>query len=146
MATVGDSLELPAPVERVWGLYFDESVWPAWVDQFASVVSSQGYPEAGGHLVWRSGSAGRGEVSETVLEHEPRSRHRIRFEDPTASGELTTTFAENGGITTVSLELSYELRAQGVFARVSDVLFVRSQMRASLRRSLVGLGLELAPA
>jgi len=143
MATVSDSATVAAPLESVWGLYFDPDRWGAWVDQFAAVVSLDGgYPATGGTLAWRSGSAGRGEVSERVLEHDPRRRHRIEFSDPECSGELVTTFAEAGGATTVTLEMAYELVAGGLFARVSDALFVRSQMRASLSRTLEGLRAE----
>jgi hypothetical protein len=146
MATVSESIEIAAPLNVVWDLYFEPATWPAWVDQLASVGSSAGYPEAGGTLTWRSGSAGRGEVTERVVEHEPRTRHRIQFSDPSAEGELVTVFAEAGAATTVGLEMTYELRSTGVFAKVSDVLFIRSQMRASLRRSLVGLRLEAEDA
>ena len=146
MATVSESIEIAASLSAVWDVYFEPATWPAWVDQFASIDSSTGYPETGARLVWRSGSAGRGEVTERVLEHQPRTRHRIQFSDPSAEGELTTDFAEAAAATTVSLAMTYELSSRGVFARVSDVLFVRSQMRASLHRSLVSLRLEVEDA
>ena len=61
--------------------------WRAWVDEFQAVDSvSEGYPEAGVRLVWRSGEAGRGQVTETVLGHEPRRLHRIRYAGPHAEG------------------------------------------------------------
>ena len=143
MATVSSAATIAAPRADVWRLYFDPGSWPAWVDQFASVVSAVGYPEVGGELVWRSGKAGRGEVREQVIEHAPETRHAVRFADPNAEGRLVTDFAEEGGATTVSLELTYELVSGGLFAAVSDVLFVRSQMRGSLARSLANLRLEL---
>jgi uncharacterized protein YndB with AHSA1/START domain len=146
MATVGESVEIEAPLARVWDFYFDVEGWSMWLDQFATLVSSNGWPEGGGTLVWRSGAAGRGEVTEEVLEHVPRERHRVRFSDPSAEGELLATFAEAEAGTSVTLELTYELRSTGVFARVSDVLFVRSQMRASLHRTLLGLKVELEGA
>ncbi len=143
MATVSSSVSIAAPRADVWRLYFDASSWPAWVDQFAAVVSTMGYPEVGGELVWRSGKAGRGEVRETVIEHVPEQRHAVTYADPSTEGRLTSTFEEADGTTLVGLELSYELRAGGVFAAVSDLFFTRSQMRASLSRSLLGLKLEL---
>ena len=82
MARVEATVEIAAPLADVWDLYFDRRRWAAWVDRFASVVGSEGYPETGGELVWRSIPAGRGEVRERVLAHEPRSLHRIEFEDP----------------------------------------------------------------
>jgi uncharacterized protein YndB with AHSA1/START domain len=143
MATVSSSATIAAPRANVWSLYFDEHSWVEWVDQFHAVVSSNGYPEVGGELVWRSGRAGRGEVQERVIEHTPESRHAIRFTDPSVEGRLVTTFEDSGDGTVVALELTYELHSRGVFAAVSDVLFVRAQMRASLARSLAGLRVEL---
>jgi uncharacterized protein YndB with AHSA1/START domain len=145
MATVSSAVTVAAPRADVWRLYFDESSWPLWVDQFAAVVSAVGYPEVGGELVWRSGKAGRGEVREKVIDHVPESRHAITFTDPSTEGRLMTTFTEEGGATNVSIELEYELTSGGFFAAISDLFFVRSQMRASLGRSLAGLRLELEP-
>jgi uncharacterized protein YndB with AHSA1/START domain len=143
MATVASEVEVEAPAAAVWDLYFDPERWGAWVDQFAAVIAADGYPEEGGTLRWRSGRAGRGEVSERVVEHRPRTVHRIEFSDPETEGELATTFAVTEAGTRVRQELRYEIRRGGIFVRVSDVLFVRSQMRASLGRSLALLKVEL---
>jgi hypothetical protein len=113
------------------------------VDQFGSIEASDGYPEAGGSLRWRSGAAGRGTVTEHVLEHEPRRLHRIAFHDPASAGELRTAFAIEGEGTRVTQELDYRLRKRGPFARLTDRLFIRSQMRGSLRRSLDRLKAEV---
>ena len=81
------------------------------------MVSEHGYPEAGGELVWRSSAAGRGQVRETVLAHEPRSLHRISYEDPESAGELETTFEMLPGadprMTRVSQRLTYGLLGGG---------------------------------
>jgi uncharacterized protein YndB with AHSA1/START domain len=142
MATVAAELEITAHPAAVWDLYFDPERWPDWVDQFASVVELDGYPEVGGTLRWRSGRAGRGEVTEKVVEHVPRVRHRIEFSDPEAEGELLTVFEPIAEGTRCRQEFTYALRDAGLFARAADVFFVRSQMRASLNRSLVGLQVE----
>jgi ligand-binding SRPBCC domain-containing protein len=143
MAAVSVTAPIAAPLAEVWDLYFDPQRWRAWVDQFAAVVDvDPNYPAAGSELVWRSGPAGRGEVREEVLVHEQLARHRIRFSDPASTGELTTTFAGEGGETTVTLEMSYELVSSGLFAKISDALFVRSQMRSSLARTLAVLKAE----
>ena len=141
MTTVAESVHVGASLAEVWGLYFDPSTWPAWVDGFGSVESSAVYPEQGGTLRWRSTPAGRGVVEERVLEHEPRRLHRIAFSDPESEGELQTRFeieAEGEGEagTRVGQEMTYRLRDAGPLARLTDVLFIRSQMRRSLRRSL----------
>jgi uncharacterized protein YndB with AHSA1/START domain len=143
MPTVAAEVAVPAPPLAVWDLYFDEALWPSWVDQFGAVTGNDGYPQAGGTLRWRSGRAGRGEVTERVLEHDPPKRHRVRFADPQADGELTVGFAPADGGTVVRQELAYELRGRGAFARVADLLFVRSQMRLSLQRSLTAFAAEV---
>jgi len=143
MATVASEVEIAATAAAVWDFYFDPAGWPSWVDQFGAVVSSEGYPEAGGTLRWRSGRAGRGEVTERVVEHQPRRLHTVAFEDPAAEGELATAFQVIESGTRVGQEMTYRLRRGGVLVRITDALFVRSQMRASLARSLLALRAEL---
>jgi polyketide cyclase/dehydrase/lipid transport protein len=140
MATVRGSVVVVAPLADTWQHYFDPRGWPAWVDGFAGVEADAGYPDNGGTLRWRSTPAGRGTVEERVLEHAPRSRHRVAFSDPQSEGELTTTFAIEPGqepaATRVTQELVYRLTRGGLFARFADVLFIRPQLRSSLERSL----------
>jgi polyketide cyclase/dehydrase/lipid transport protein len=143
MSRVSASVEVNATLAEVWGYYFDADAWPAWVDGFGRVESSSGYPEAGGSLRWVSGPAGRGTVTERVIEHEPRKLHRIAFEDPETSGELKTTFAIRGEGTLITQEQQYRLQRGGPLAKLTDLLFIRSQMRGSLARSLGRLKLEV---
>src|SRR5919109_488875 len=141
MPTVTESIHVGVPLAETWELYFEADAWPAWVDGFARVESSSGYPERGGTLRWRSTHAGRGVVEERVLEHEPRRRHRIEFSDPESEGELVTTFeivtsseAEQG--TRVRQEFTYRVRGAGPLTRLTDVFFIRPQIARSLARSL----------
>jgi hypothetical protein len=148
LGEVAASAVITASLAEVWEFYFDTGSWDLWVDGFAAIESVDGYPLTGGGLVWKSVPAGRGEVSESVLEHEPRSLHRVKFTDPESSGEQTTRFAiepgSDGGATRVSLELSYEPKTgAGFLGGVVDLLFVRSQMRRSLERTLARLRLEV---
>jgi uncharacterized protein YndB with AHSA1/START domain len=142
MSRVSTSVSVNASLAEVWDYYFDPEGWPAWVDGFGQVESSTGYPEVGGSLRWVSVPTGRGRVTERVLEHEPRRLHRIAFSDPEAEGELRVTFAIQGGGTLVTQEQDYRLSHGGVFAKLTDRLFIRSQMRGSLQRSLARLKLE----
>jgi hypothetical protein len=107
------------------------------------VERSEGYPEAEGTLVWSSNSAGRGTVSERVLAHEPRTLHRVEFSDPQSNGELTTRFAIEGEATRVTLELVYTVGRGGPLSWITDVLFARSQVIGSLRRSLADFRLAV---
>jgi uncharacterized membrane protein len=151
MGEVSASVVVPAPLADVWDFYFDPQSWPAWVDQFGRVeAASDGYPEQGGTLRWHSGSAGRGQVSERVLGHEPRSRHRIAFSDPESEGELEVTFEiEPGGeleATRVTQTMSYSVAGAGPFGAITDLLFIRPQLRRSLERSLARLRVEVEDA
>jgi uncharacterized membrane protein len=136
-----------APLAEVWDFYFRTGEWPTWVDQFGRVESATGYPEKGGTLRWRSGAAGRGTVDERVLAHEPRSLQRITFTDPQSEGELEVTFAIEPGTdpttTRVSQTMSYRITGGGPFSAITDALFVRSQVRRSLERSLARLRAEV---
>jgi uncharacterized membrane protein len=137
MPRVEESVLVGASLAEVWAYYFEPRGWPAWVDGFASVESAEGYPEEGGTLVWRSNPAGRGTVRERVIEHQPRRRHKIEFSDPESSGELVTRFGVEGAGTRVTLVLDYNLQRGGPFARLTERLFVRGQVRGSLQRSLL---------
>src|SRR5918998_4787955 len=108
MGKVSEELLIPASLAEVWDLYFERRAWPMWVDQLRTVVSVEGgYPEVGGKLVWKAGPAGRGTVTETVLEHEPRRLHRIGVKDDASEGEQLTTFRMEGEATVVKLDLAY---------------------------------------
>lgn len=151
MGAAEASVEIAASLADVWDLYFDQARWPAWVDGFGSVASASGYPEAAGTLSWRSTPAGRGQVAERVLAHEPRTLHRIAYTDPGSEGELETIFemVPGGGgerRTKVTQRLSYALVQGGPLRPVLDRLFVRSQMRSSLQRSLSELRIEAESA
>lgn len=148
MAEVGGQVEIAAPLADVWELYFDAESWPSWVDGFARVSARDGYPAKGGTLVWESTPAGRGRVSERVLAHEPRRLQRISYSDPGSVGELETSFemmpaGDEGRKTLVSQSQRYQLHEGGPLAALTDRLFIRSQMRDSLQRSLAGLRAEV---
>jgi uncharacterized membrane protein len=137
MATLTESMVVQATLAETWDFYFDARGWPAWVDGFGAVESAEGYPGDGSALVWRSSPAGRGTVRERVLEHQPRRRHRIEFADPSSGGTLLTRFEVEGEGTRVALELDYRLSRGGPLTAITERLFVRGQVRQSLRRSLL---------
>lgn len=147
-AEVDASVEIEAPLAEVWELYFDPRRWASWVDGFAAVGSiSEDYPATGSTLAWRSTGAGRGDVQERVLAHEPRTLHRIAFADPAADGELETRFemlpaSGEERRTAVSQVMRYRLTSGGPLRPLTDRLFIRPQMRRSLQRSLINLAAE----
>jgi uncharacterized membrane protein len=137
VATLTESLLVRGSLKAVWDFYFDPRGWPAWVDGFAAVERADGYPEQGGTLVWRSKPAGRGTVTERVIEHSPRTRHRIEWSDPESSGQLLSEFAVEGDDVRVRLTLDYRLARSGPFAWLTERLFVRGQVNRSLQRTLL---------
>ena len=152
MGSAAESVVIPTSVAEVWDFYFEPSTWPAWVDGFGGVDEAEGdYPQAGGTLRWHSTPAGRGEVTERVLEHEPRRLHAIEFADPESTGTMVTTFeivtegdGEEGRAagTRVTQEMDYKARSRGPLGPLTDILFVRSQVQRSLARSLERLRYE----
>jgi hypothetical protein len=60
-----------------------------------------------------------------------------------SAGELRTTFEIEGQGTAVTQELDYRLRRRGPFVWLTDRLFIRSQLRGSIARSLARLKLEV---
>jgi uncharacterized membrane protein len=143
MSEIREEISISASLAEVWDYHFDSRGWPAWVDGFQAVVASDGYPREGGSLRWRSTPAGRGEVSEDVLEHVPRRLHAVSFSDPQTAGELRTTFQIEGESTKVEQTLTYRLLGGGVFGWATDRLFIRSQQRRSIQRSLLRLKHEV---
>ncbi len=142
MGEVSAEATISADLKEVWDTFFDERRWPSWVDGFDTVLSTEGFPESRGRLRWRSIPAGRGEVSEEVLEHEPRKRHRISFSDPESEGELITTFEIRGQAVVVNRTMSYKIRHPGLFGPLTDIFFVRRQVSAAVIRELAGLKYE----
>jgi uncharacterized protein YndB with AHSA1/START domain len=148
VGSAAEMILIPASAAEVWDFYFEPRTWPSWVDGFAGVDASDGYPEAGGTLRWHSTPAGRGAVAERVLEHEPRSLHRIAFSDGTSEGELVTQFEIEPGegdaaLTRVTQEAEYRLLRRSPFTPITDFLFVRPQVQRSLARSLERLRHEI---
>jgi uncharacterized protein YndB with AHSA1/START domain len=139
VSVVEQEVVVAAPLADVWDFYFEPRSWPDWVDSFGSVIEIGGYPDAGGTLRWKSVPAGRGEVVEKVLEHEPRRKHRIKFTDPSMEGEMTVTFKIEGEGTKIVASMDYRLLDKSIFARLGALLFLKAQLRGTLRRSLDAL-------
>jgi hypothetical protein len=144
MSVVEQEVVVAASLADAWDLYFEPRSWPDWVDSFGSVIEIDGYPDAGGRLRWKSIPAGRGEVVEKVLEHEPRRKHRIEFADPSLAGEMTVTFAIEGDGTKIVASMDYRLLDRSAFARLGALLFLKAQLRGTLRRSLDAFAPEVA--
>jgi hypothetical protein len=108
--------------------------WPGFVGGSTRVVEVDGkWPEPGATLVWQSGPAGRGRVTETVSEYDPQGRLASRVSEKGLSGVQTVTFETDGDETWAELALEYELaRYGGTYGKVMNVLFMRRPLRDSL--------------
>ena len=64
MALVRHSTTLPGSVHEAETCWYEVERWPEWVDELARVIEVNGpWPEAGAEVVWESGPAGRGRVT-----------------------------------------------------------------------------------
>jgi uncharacterized membrane protein len=137
------AIEVGGSVEDAEALWYDLQRWPTFIDGFARVVRSEGWPAGGGTLVWDSTPAGRGRVVEHVTAQVDGEGQTAEVEDPRLSGTQTVAFSplENG--VGVTLALDYKLKQGGPLRALADLFFIGRAMRDSLRRTLVRFAREL---
>ena len=130
--------------ERCW---YDTARWPHWVEGLGRIerVDAE-WPAAGATVVWESGPAGRGRVTEHVLAHEPLRGQTLEVEDDSIRGRQSVTFMPADPGVEVALELEYELRRNSIPMRITDLLFIRRAMTDSLRITVGRFGVELEAA
>lgn len=132
MPIVRASAQLSAAPGLAQRLWTDLSRWPTFIDGFGQVLEvSDGWPEAGANLIWRSTPAGRGRVTERVVDHEEGRFATDVFEDQ-LTGRQTLWFEPE----VVTMELDYSLAGGGPFRALTDVLFIRRALTMALERTL----------
>jgi Polyketide cyclase / dehydrase and lipid transport len=123
-------------------LWYDPARWPVWVDGFGHALSvPDGWP-AEGALHWVSRPGGRGRVLEQVTAFEPRAGQTLAVEDERLHGTQRVTFTPGPDSVAVTLELEYELKERNPLTPLVDLLFVRRELAASLRRTLARFARE----
>jgi hypothetical protein len=137
------AIEVAGSVADAEALWYDLQRWPTFIDGFARVVRSEGWPAGGSTLVWDSTPAGRGRVVEHVAAQVDGEGQTAEVEDPRLSGTQTVAFSplENG--VGVTLSLDYKLKQGGPLRVLADVFFIGRALRDSLRRTLVRFAREL---
>ena len=139
------SESFPGTVHEAEACWCDTARWPQWVDELDRVVSLQGeWPQQGAVLTWHSGPAGRGLVTERVIEYDPLEGYTVEVQDDSITGEQSVLFepAEDG--VEVLLTLRYRIKRRSPLTPLIDVLFVRRLMIGSLEKTLGAFGGVLA--
>jgi hypothetical protein len=145
MSRVAAGQLLEGTVAQAEALWYDPRRWPNFVDGFGHVVKVEGeWPQAGSRIVWDSTPAGRGRVSEEVVDHRPGAGQELAVEDPRLRGTQRVAFADRAGRAEVRLELDYRLKQANPLTPLVDLLFIRRAVRDSLRRTVARFANELA--
>jgi hypothetical protein len=135
-----DLVLTPEAALRLWT---DVDRWPSFVEGFARPVDrSPEWPHAGARLVWESSPAGRGHVTEKVVEAEGPDRFVTQVFEERLHGVQTFRVVESEGGSRAELALEYELTKYGPLSAVADVIFIRRAIRDSLRRTLSRFAVE----
>lgn len=144
MAVVRARQTYPVTVHQAQTAWCDVSRWPDWVDGLARVVSvDPGWPEVGSAVVWRSGPAGRGQVTERVEAYEALAGITVGVQDDTMLGTQRVGFEPVPEGVRVEVALEYRIRRRNPVTWLVEWLFVRRPMITSLTRSLERFGAVL---
>jgi hypothetical protein len=144
MGAVEVTLGFPGSVHDAESLWYDTGRWVAWVDGLDAVVSVDGdWPRIGATVVWQSGPAGRGRVTERVVEYEPLGGQTVDVKDDALTGRQSVRFTPDEHAVEITLRLEYRVTKRSIVTPIVDLLFIRNAVRASLRATLARFGLEL---
>jgi hypothetical protein len=151
MAVARERTVVDLPPTRAAELWTDVRRWPTFVEGFARVLQLDGrWPERGAKLVWESTPGGRGRVTERVREWQPPGadgggRLVTELFEQALTGTQTVTFdVDEDSRSVVGLELDYRLAKQGPLSKLTDLLFIRRALAASLGRTLRRFEVEAA--
>jgi uncharacterized membrane protein len=146
MGVARDAVTVPLAPAAAFDLWTDLTRWPTFVDGFGHVERvDEGWPAEGAKLVWRSGPAGRGVVTERVVASEPGVRLVTQvFEERMRGAQALAFESVDEGSTRVDIELDYALTQGGPLAGVTDLLFIRRALTDALRRTLRRFATEAA--
>ena len=123
----------PLIAQRLW---VDTNRWPTFVDGFGHIERiDESWPEPGSKVVWESGPAGRGRVTEKIREYgEGVVSAEVFDSQMTALQEIRFAAAEDG--CDLFLSLDYELTTGGPLRGLTDVLFIRRSLAMALERTI----------
>jgi Polyketide cyclase / dehydrase and lipid transport len=135
-----DVVLTPEAALRLWT---DTDRWATFVEGFARTLErSPEWPAAGSRVVWESTPAGRGRVTEKVVEREGPDRFVTQVFEERLHGTQTFRVVESEGGSRAELALDYELAKYGPLSAIADAIFIRRAIRDSLRRTLRRFSVE----
>jgi hypothetical protein len=142
LRTARAEVTVPLSPPEAAELWRDTGRWGSFVEGLQGIERvSPDWPAEGATAVWRSGPAGRGRVTEKVLETGER-RFATRVFEQRLSGVQRASFEEAEGGALVRVELEYELARRGPLGALADLLFIGRALRDSLRRTLIRFAVE----
>ena len=146
MGVARDAITIELTAARAFDLWTDLTRWATFIDGFAHVDRvDDSWPAEGAKLVWRSGPAGRGVVTERVVVAEPGERFVTQvFEERMRAAQAVLFEALDDGSTRLDIELDYTLTRGGPLAGVTDLLFIRRAQTDAIRRTLRRFAAEAA--
>ncbi len=147
MRTVSVAETFPGSVHEAETVWYDTSRWSSWVDGLERVTAvGERWPAEGAEVSWQSGPAGRGRVSEQVVDYEPLVGQTVEVSDDSIEGRQSVRFVPDDGSVTIELSLEYRVKRRSLFMPLVDFLFIGRAFATSLRSTLERFGLELEAA
>ena len=142
MRTARAAREVVLAPEAALALWTDLSRWPSFVEGFAHLLENDSrWPAPEARVLWESVPAGRGRVTEKVVESTGDRIATMVFEERLA-GRQTFRVAPSEPGAAVELSLEYTLTKYGPLGPVADALFIRRAIGDSLRRTLFRFAVE----
>jgi hypothetical protein len=145
MRTVTVNQTFAGSVSEAESRWYDTSRWPQWRSECDRVLEVMGdWPKGGSTVIWESGPAGRGRVTERVIDYEVRRGQTVEVEDDSIRGRQDVGFSPQEPGVQVTLSLAYEIKRRSPVTAVIDLLFIRRAMAVSLSTTIsrFGGGLE----
>ena len=136
--TVAAETSVNLEPDEALALWVDTDRWATFVEGFARLVERDPeWPAEGARVIWESGPAGRGRVTEKITGRGPGEIRSQVFEQRFV-GEQTVRCADGR----FAIRIDYELADGGPLAAVTDALFIRRALRDMLRRTVHRFAIE----
>jgi hypothetical protein len=142
MRTARAEAQVVLAPEAALALWTDLSRWPSFVEGFGHLLQNDPrWPAREARVLWESVPAGRGRVTEKVVESTGDRIATMIFEERLA-GRQTFRVAPSESGAAVELSLEYTLTKYGPLGPLADALFIRHAIGDSLRRTLFRFAVE----